>query len=195
MAYGVTAERSLRRDQAAAVRERILAATLAVIEAGEEPTMRAVAQAAGIAERTLYRYFPAREDLYGAITPILSKRVSAPMADHVDGLEAYVERLFRAFAESAPLARALVTARWVPTRVTRPANLAALQKLLDRAFPKAPKPARESAAASLRVLYSAAAWVYLADCGFDVEESIRHVQWNTTVVLDKLRQANGGARA
>lgn len=191
----MTGASALRRDQANAVRERILAATLEVIEEGEEPNMRSVAHAAEISERTVYRYFPSREDLHAAVLPLIRERASAPMAAHVDGLPDYVRRLFTTFDRNPRLTRALTTATWWSLGTSRIANLQALRALIDAGFPAAPRASRESAAASLRVLYSAAGWAYLADCGLDLEASIRHVQWVTTTVLDELRRARGGADA
>lgn len=195
MAGAVTPASTLRRDQASAVRARIVAAAIAVIEAGAEPTMRGVAHAAAISERTVYRYFASLEELQAAVVHQLRDRASAPMADDVDGLPDYVRRLFTTFDANAALTRALATARWAPTSVTRPANLRALRKILDAAFPRAPRADRESAAASLRVVYSATGWAYLADCGFGREASIRHAQWLTTAALTKLRQLSGGPHA
>ena len=68
-------------------------------------------------------------------------------------------------------------------------------RIIDAGFPKAPQADRESATASLRVLYSAAAWVYLADCGFNQQARIHHVQWNTKAVLRELRKLSGGNHA
>jgi AcrR family transcriptional regulator len=182
---------TLRHDQANAVRERILAATVEVIEAGEEPTMRSVAQAAGVSERTMYRYYPSRDDLFAAVAHVLRERASAPMADDAAGLPDYARRLFTTFHRNPRLARALSTAAWLPTHLTRPANLEALRKVIDAGFPGAPKADRESAAAALRVLLSAAGWAYLADCGFNLKASVRHAQWVADAVLDKLRQHEG----
>ncbi|MEZ4252307.1 MAG: helix-turn-helix domain-containing protein [Polyangiales bacterium] len=180
---------SLRAEQVAAVRERILGAALEVIEAGDEPTMRTVARAAGVAERTLYRYFGSHDELVEAITPRLRARASTPMADDVEGLPEYIRRLFTTFDQNAALVRTLITASWAPTQRTRSANLAALRRIVDAAFPSAPRAARTSATATLRTLYSASTWAYLSDCGFTVQASIRHVQWVTEVVLKELRDA------
>jgi AcrR family transcriptional regulator len=109
-------------NQASAVRDQILLAAIGVIESGEEPSMRAVAKAAEIAERTLYRYFASREQLLAAVMPILRERASASMADDVDGLLDYIRRLFTTFDQNAGLARALATAAWAPMNITRPAN-------------------------------------------------------------------------
>ncbi len=173
------------------MRERILDATVRVIEDGGEPTMRAVAQAAAIAERTLYRYFATRDELNDAVVPRITARASAPMPQDVRGLPAYLRALFTTFDANARLTRALVHAKWAPTNVSRPRNLEALRALVDAAHPTAPATDRASAAASLRVLYSAASWAYLADCGFDLEASIRHVAWNTRVVLAELQRLPG----
>lgn len=191
----MTSTSPLRRDQANAVRERILDATLEVIEAGEEPNMRSVAQAAAISERTMYRYFASRDELFAATVPLVRQRASAPMAQDVAGLPDYVRRLFTTFDQNARLTRALIRASWVPSHVTRSANLKALREIVDAAYPGAAKADRDSATASLRVLYSAAGWAYLADCGFDLEQSIRHVQWMTETVMDKLSQSTGGPDA
>jgi AcrR family transcriptional regulator len=191
----MTYAESLRSDQARAVRERILLAALAEVEAGGEPTMRAVARRAGVAERTIYRYFTTREALQEAVLHEIRTRSSAPMAESVDGLADYLRELFTTFDRNRRLVRVLLTAPWSPTPVTRPRNLEALRRLLDAAFPGAPEADRASAAASLRVLYSAAGWLYLADCGLDLEASIRHVHWNTEVVLARLREASGAQHA
>ena len=194
MALQVTSS-SLRQDQAKAVRERIVAGAIEVIEAGEVPTMRAIAQAAEISERTLYRYYGSLEELQAALIPILRERAGAAMAENVEGLPDYIRRLFTTFDQNSQLARALVTAGWAPTNVSRPNNLAALRDIIDAGFPTVPKADRDSAAATLRVLYSAAGWAYLADCGFDLEASIGHVQWITNTTLEKLRQQSGEQHA
>jgi AcrR family transcriptional regulator len=191
----MSATSPLRRDQANAVRERILVATIEVIEAGGEPSMRAVAQAAEISERTIYRYFASRDELQSAVVPILRERAGAPMAENIADLPDYIRRLFTTFDQNAQLARALTRAAWVPTNVSRPENLRALRKLIDAAYPQAAKADRESAAASLRVLLSASGWAYLADCGFDLETSIRHVQWMTRTVTEKLCNPPRGPHA
>jgi len=61
-------EVSLREQHAEATRERILAAVAGLLERGdaEELTMPGVADAAGISLRTVYRYYPTREELLEA---------------------------------------------------------------------------------------------------------------------------------
>lgn len=59
---------SLREQHAEATRERILAAVAELLERGEaeELTMPGVAEASGISLRTVYRYYPTREQLLEA---------------------------------------------------------------------------------------------------------------------------------
>src|SRR3954451_8709998 len=59
---------SLREQHAQATRERILAAVADLLEEGRlhELTMPAVAKASGISLRTVYRYYPTREQLLEA---------------------------------------------------------------------------------------------------------------------------------
>ncbi|MEJ2860776.1 TetR/AcrR family transcriptional regulator [Actinomycetospora flava] len=55
------------RSDARLNRERILDAARTVLGAGGEPSMNAVAKAAGIGPGTLYRHFPTRDDLVTAV--------------------------------------------------------------------------------------------------------------------------------
>jgi AcrR family transcriptional regulator len=182
---------SLREDQAQAVRRRILDAALVVIEGGGEPTMRSVATAAQIAERTIYRYFATRDELQAALVPDLRARASAPMPASMSELERYARDLFTRFDENPRLVRALVTGPWAQEHFsrTRRANLAALQALVDEAFPGATASDRRSAAASLRVPLSGAGWLYLMHCGFDREAAIDHVHWLVRTVVEKLERS------
>jgi AcrR family transcriptional regulator len=188
---------SLREQQNHAVRERLVAGAIAVIEAGEEPNMRSVAREAGVSERTIYRYFASREELAAAVVPVLRTRASAPMAESASGLEDYARDLFTVFLQNEKLVRALVSSRpLAPTfEKSRKKNLAKLQEVLDRAYPGAPESARRAAALALRVPISGAGWVYMADCGFSNEESIAHACWMIRTVLGKLEQQCGDSDA
>jgi AcrR family transcriptional regulator len=61
-------EVSLREQHAEATRERILTAVAELLEReeAEELTVPAVAEASGVSLRTVYRYYPTREDLLEA---------------------------------------------------------------------------------------------------------------------------------
>jgi AcrR family transcriptional regulator len=188
--------RSLRDAQVAATRERLVEAAVELIESGLEPTMRAIAKQARAGERTVYRYFPTREDLEKAVGERLRGRVSAVPPASVDGLEAYVEELFGRFAANRELLAAILTARWVRAKyqTTRPRNLAAFIALFEQAFPDAPAAERRAAAAAMRVPLSGTGWMYLADCGWSDEEILAQGRWVVRQALDTLARAQRRAR-
>jgi AcrR family transcriptional regulator len=191
---------SIRDAQADAVRERIVGAALAVIASGREPTMRSVAAAAGISERTIYRYYASLDALREAFLPELRKRASARLPDTAAELLDYARALFTTFDANQALVRALVRSPWSGkyTSHTRPRNLGQLQALIDEGFPDAPADTRRSAAAGLRVPLSGAGWVYLDDCGLSSDERIAHVQWLIRTVFEKLSASastSGGSHA
>ena len=59
---------SLRDDQRALTRERVLAAVLELVADGafDELSVPAVAKRSGVSVATIYRYFPTRDDLLAA---------------------------------------------------------------------------------------------------------------------------------
>ncbi len=181
---------SLRAEQAQIVADRIIAATIAQIEDGMEPSMRAVAIRAGIAERTLYRHFRSLEELQTATMPHLQRLVGYPMCETVDELPAYTKNLFTRFQASRTLSRVLATASWAAPILhrTRPENRDRLRDVLKTAFPDVPRADIESATAGLRIPLSATGWIYLEDCGYDLKAAIRHVQWLVRTVLDHLQK-------
>lgn len=170
---------SLRESQAVRAERRMLAAALAVIEAGEEPTMRAVAKAAGVSERTMYRYFPAREDLFRAVFPELAERCSAPKPARAEGLEAYAETLYGRYVANEALTRAMATAGWAAPylELTRRRHVQELSALLARAYPDQPEEAVRNGALALRLVLSGSGWVHLRDCGLDPDEALAHARW------------------
>lgn len=184
---------ALLERRARALREGILAACLAVIEAGEEPTMRAVAAASGISERTIYRYFASRELLYEALMPLVGARAGAPVPAGVDGLPDYVRALFGTFEQNRALVSALVTAPWAAPALehSRAANRAALLSALRRDRPFASEASLGAAASALRVLVSGAGWKHLSDCGLEPEEKVVQGQWLVRAVLRQLDEDAG----
>jgi AcrR family transcriptional regulator len=182
------ARSSLREDQAGAVRERLVNAAVAVIESGHEPTMRSVARAAGVSERTIYRYFPNRDDLHQAIGQVLRNRSSAPHPETIDELEGYAHRLFSNFADNEELVRALVSASWATPlyKKTRPDHLRALESMLADGFPGLARAERRNAAAALRVAISGAGWVHLRDCGLSPKQAVNQAHWLIRTILEQL---------
>ena len=180
---------SIRSELAQRVTDRIITATLAQIEDGIEPSMRAVAIRAEIGERTLYRYFRSLEELQAATMPHLRRLVGHALCATAADLPAYVESLFTSFQTSRALSRALATAPWATSilRQTRRENRGQLFALSSAAFPKVPREDLESASAALPVPLSTAGWMYLEERGYDLAAAIHHVQWLVTTVLSHLQ--------
>lgn len=157
----------LRDAQAAGTRRRILEAVAAVLERGEEPTYALVAAEAGCQERTVYRHFPAREELasafwdwqYEALGP------SDRSPSSVEDLAPWIARNFRAFDERPELVRAMLH-----TRHGRAARLSANAerqsmtfRCVDGSLPGLDRRTRRRVAAATHVLFSAGAWELLRD--------------------------------
>lgn len=181
--------RSIREVQADAVRERLIDASIAQIERGEDPTMRSVAAEAGVSERTIYRYFESRDALAEACRVKIAPRAGVPLPESARDLEAYAKSLYETFEANAGLIIGLATTPSLRSdfRRSRGANLLALRALLDREHPRAPARERAAAAASLRAQLSGGGWVYLRySCGLTNEDVIAAAQWSIRVALARL---------
>ncbi|MCA9526056.1 MAG: helix-turn-helix transcriptional regulator, partial [Myxococcales bacterium] len=131
-----TARPSLRAEQAEAVRNRLFEAALELIETGQEPTLRAVAAQARVGERTLYRYFPSRDDFRDALGRQFHGRAGIPLCEDAAGLEGYARDLFATFEANSKLVRGLVHAPWAVAdlQLTRRRRLEQVTALLRRAW-------------------------------------------------------------
>lgn len=172
-------------------RDELVAAAVGLLVRGEEPTMRAVAAAAGVGERTIYRYFPSREELEAAVRAQMAPRLSAPLCATVDGLEDYVDRLYATFEANAELTVATVSSSVAQAELkgTRARNLKDLTALLRAGFPQASASDVRAAAGSLRTVLSGAGWVFQRHgCGLTAEE----VRTNAIWLVRKVRAALAG---
>src|SRR5260370_38785103 len=85
------------------VAEAILDAAADLLAAGgEPPSMNDVAEAAGVARATLYRYFPTRERLLQALTPAAISAIAARLPEADPG----AVPVTRGIARDAPVGRA-----------------------------------------------------------------------------------------
>ncbi|MBK7397006.1 MAG: helix-turn-helix transcriptional regulator [Myxococcales bacterium] len=180
---------SLRDAHGEATRERLLDAAVALVDQGVEPTMRALAKAAGVGERTVYRYFESRDALVIAVAPRFVGRAGIPLCARFDELDDYARDLFTVFERNANLIETMLTSPWMsaPFRKTRRDNLLALRKLVDDAFGKAKASDRASATTSLRSMLSGSGWLYLRrSCQLENEAIIEHAQWLIAAVRARL---------
>ncbi len=185
--------RSLREENASEMRELLLATAVALIERGEEPTMRAVAREARVGERTVYRYFESREVLHEALIPRFVGRAGVHLCDRFDELENYADALFTTFSDNRALNVALLTSAWAASTMSgsRSKNLKDLRKLIDGAFPQAPSDERAAAAATMRTVLSGSGWLYLCvSCGLSKKDAVSHVRWLIRTAAERLKRAS-----
>jgi AcrR family transcriptional regulator len=101
---------SLREQHALATRERILGAVADLLERGDadELTVPAVAEASGVSLRTIYRYYPTRDELLEAAGRwIGDELLKHPYPRTLDDVAALYQAGARDFDERPGLVRAL----------------------------------------------------------------------------------------
>jgi AcrR family transcriptional regulator len=126
-------------------------------------TVRAVAERAGISERTVFRYFTTRDEMLDAVAKELARRIDLPAEPKsIDELLGYPAALYSRFEATAALTKAALHSelfhRMRSTQAQR--RWAAVEKLLDRAAPKRAECERKIAAANIRYYLTATTWHY-----------------------------------
>lgn len=187
------ATESLRQRQAALARRAIFDALVKHLEAGDadDIAMDDLANEAGVSRRTLYRYFPNRDDLLAAAADWIRGEVLALPIDIGD--EGITESFRQAAArlEKRPeLARALLrttTGRALRTGY-RSARVAAIRSALRREIPGVAPRDMDRAAAVLSYLCSSNAWITVQDeSGLDAKKAQAAVEWAIETLLERLR--------
>lgn len=173
----------LRQAHRRLTRDRIVAALVELID-DEHPldvSMAQVAARAGVSEPTLYRHFPTKRDLFGALASMEFARVTDGIApETVDDLAAAVRTVFaRAQAMEAVV-------RWTlaapdPARVPRlnsSARLDMLRRTLGDAMTPLPQDDAEQLLRVILLLTSPIAWLYWQDyLGLDADEAADAAGW------------------
>ena len=181
----------VRRQQAAATRDRIISAGSELLHAVPSwdwgaLTVRAVAQRAGLNERTVYRYFANERELRDAVLLRLEEEAGVTLGGlRLEDLQDVTARIL-AFASSFPVA----------PRTPRDATVAAANQRQREALTEAlgdwadgwPRTDRAIAAAVLDVLWSVVSYERLVtDWGLEPKEAIRGVTWVIGLVEDAIR--------
>jgi len=184
----------LRQAQAAATRERILQACTTLMRDGSDLTYSAIALAAGVQERTVYRHFATKGDLQAGVWEWITSRLTHTDfgARNADELVADMRSAFAGFDASAPLIRSMLhSPEGVAVRVQQqPGRRAMFAACVDAAVPGAPPGAREQAAAALQVLYSAPSWDLLSTFwNMDADQAADTVELAIRSLLAGLRSA------
>ena len=181
----------LRRQQAANTRDRIVNAGADLIHGfpiwnWRALTVAAVAERAGVSERTVYRYFPSERELRDAVLARLEDEAGV----HLDGLRleelAEVTTRILEYASEFPIAPRAERDPTVAEANERQRN--ALLGAVKRETDGWPRSDRAIAAAMFDVLWSPVNFERLVtDWELDPKEAIRGVTWVVRLVEAAIR--------
>ena len=172
----------------------ILESAIAVLEddAFNGLTARAVAKRAGIAERTIFRYFASRDEFLDAVSREITRILQMPpVPKTMDELLAMPRRLYESFEPHAKVIRAVFHTEVFPRMQAGAAKQRwiGINKLLEREFPKAPARARTIAGANIRYFLSGNTWQYYRFIfGFDLEETIACAETAIGQAIEELQR-------
>jgi AcrR family transcriptional regulator len=189
---------SLSERHADQTRQWLVAAAVELMEADPDAPLvnLAIAQRAGVSERTVYRYFVTRDSLLDAVALAVSKRLESPLVPATLALlTEFAQDLFASFERQPALTRAALRPEvFVRMRDGVAAQRrAAIQSLVDKGFGQLPAEERRLAAANVRYLLSATTWRYYRDnFGFTADEAVCGVQTALRHILAGLATAQAG---
>jgi AcrR family transcriptional regulator len=188
--------RTPRETKKDAARARILDAFIALMgEDGGVLSHDAIAERAGVARRTVYRYFPDRPALMDAalvrVRELAGPKVAYP--DSAEDLLATLEPIYTGFDAIAPIT---IMLRTTPQgRALRLAQndkrVASYTRALAEAVKDLPKADRKLATAMLQVLHTTP-WLEMRDhWGLDGRQIARATGWAVRTLLNDLKRRGG----
>lgn len=186
----------LRRERAAQTRERVVTAGAELLHRSpiwnwRALTVRAVAERAGVSERTVYRHFTTERDLHDAVLRRLEEEAGVDLRDGLtlEDVAPLTRRMFE-FVSSFPIAP-----RTPRDEVVSEANERQRRALLDAVASHAggrDERDRVLAAAVLDVLWSVVSYERLVvDWDLDPEDAIRGLTWAIGLVEAAMRSGDG----
>lgn len=187
---------TLRDDQRALTRQKVLSAVLELVAEGslDDVSVPAVAERSGVSVATIYRYFPTRDDLLTAAASepsrqALTRRPKARPGD--DELAAYQRALWHDFADNLPLLRHQVAS--AAGREMRAARLESSRRSLadyvERHGVDPDTPEGERLISLLLLIDGSLAVIELHDRqGLDIDEALDRSLWATRALIDATRR-------
>lgn len=185
---------SLRDQQAALARERILRAVAGLLERDDaaELTVPQVAELSGVSLRTVYRYFPTREELLAAAGrwiggELLNQGYPSSLDDVADSFE----RACNEFDERPGLVRAMALSEVgrEARRSRRRERLAAIRHVLDEEVGGLTERELRQAEAVLAYLHNMLAYTTLREeQGLSGEETGEALGWAIRTLVADLRR-------
>jgi len=142
-----------------------------------ELSVRAVAKRAEISERTVFRYFAAREDLLDAVAAEVARRTQAPPNPKtVAELLVYPEAIFARYEETSRLTLAAMHSELFHRIRTTDAERRGrtIRALVDREAADRPEQERRLASANIHYHVVATTWSYYRfNFGFPLEDAVQ----------------------
>lgn len=187
---------SLREQHAMATRERILSAVAEVIERGrpDDLTMPGVADASGVSLRTIYRYYPTREELLEAAGRWIGDELfKHPYPRDLDEVADLYQDGCRDFDERPGLARALAQSQLGQRArgYRRRERLEAIHRVLRAELTELGEKELRQAEAVLAYLHNILAYTSLREeSGLSGEEIGAAVGWAIRTLTEDLRMRN-----
>ena len=189
-----TYDSPVRRQQAAETRERIVDAGSAIVHElsswdWRALTYRAVAEQAGVGERTVYRHFPTERQLHDAVMERLHDEVGVDYgAVDLATLTDVTARIFRSLDAFAVLPTSPEPDDPTFAEVDEQRRTA-LRRAVGEAAPGWDAHRRETAAAALDVLWHLPSFERLvAGWGFDVDRATAAVGWLIELGVDAVER-------
>jgi AcrR family transcriptional regulator len=181
---------TLRAEQAAETRKRILDATVRVSATGiASLSIPAVAREAGVSVPTIYRHFATKQDMLAAVYPHVVREagldelvIPRSMDELLDGLRTYFERT-DSLGDLARVAMASPASEEV-RRLNIPDRLAMFRRIADSIVPPPSQADRDRIARLLVILTASSALRLWRDqLGSSVEEVADDVDWVIRAVI------------
>src|SRR3954454_12853208 len=173
-------ESPLRRQQQEATRDRIVDAAADLLDEGSPTSMGAVAERAGVSERTVYRHFPTGAELFAAVFASVTSIGEMNEPQSADELADLSFEVFARYERRPEVIRALNgSAMSAETRTQRAgARRRMVQHALADATTGLDEPDRQRLEAAVHVLSSSNAYLHLRDFwDMDAEQSADVVAW------------------
>lgn len=196
----VVTSNSLREQNALAARERILSAVAELIEQADpgELTMPAVAEASGVSLRTVYRYYPTREELLEAAGRWIGDELyKHPYPRDLDEVADLYQQGCHDFDERPGLARALAVSQLGQRArgYRRRERVEAIHRALRDELPGLNEEELRQAEAVLAYLHNILAYTSLREeHGLSGEEIGQAVGWAIRTLTEDLRKRNSNDR-
>ncbi len=189
----MVAEHTLREKRVEATREHILATAFnLLVDHPERPfSHEAVAKAAGVGARTVYRYFPAQADFYEALWLKLREESGTIFPTQEAEIVPYLGLLYEAFDQNERLVRAVLESS-AGARVRAGGaeeSRLSFEKSLQRLLQGRSAAERRKVRAVFQSIHSGVFWQMLHDRGgLSDDEAIAAAMWAVQSLLDTLRR-------